>query len=147
NRLLVTLAEGIVPTVVPTEPPEEGRWQCQHPRVEDGARAAPEVQPERVHGSLAEGEQVGHHAHSEWAADRFAEILPEKPVRPMAMRSSLLVRGQEFSQGLAWLAAPAPRPPVFENRPLGEAIRPADDQDAAQQALAKEHAPGKFQRE
>src|SRR6266568_1108675 len=80
-------------------------------------------------------------SRSRLGADGLDEILLEKPVRPVPAGSCLVALSKEVGKGLALLRTAAAQPPVFENRPLRQPIRPADHQDAADQALAESHAP------
>src|SRR6266567_3259895 len=80
------------------------------------------------------------------SADGLEEVLLEKPVRPVPAGSCSVALSQEIGKVLALLRTLAAQPPVFENRPLRQPIRPADHQEAADQALAKNHPPKQLHR-
>src|SRR6185503_829568 len=75
---------------------------------------------------------------------RSAKILRHKPVRPMNVSFRPLVPRNEGLKAGAFGRRNARLPPLFQNRTLHQTIRPADDGQRAEHALAKGHAPKEF---
>src|ERR1044071_6979616 len=70
------------------------------------------------------------------ATDCWAKILREKPIWPMGVPFRALVSPDEQRKAAGFGGRCARFPPLFQNRTLHQAIRPADDGQRAEHALA-----------
>ena len=146
QELFVPFIERIVPAVIPAEEHERARRQRQHPDVENALHTEANIGPEGLTERFQNAKDIGASRNFRSASNGVAEILRQKPIRPMEVFARPRVFSEKFAKAAGSGRRRARLPPSSQHGALHQTIRPAEDRQGAEHALAKGHSPKQFDR-
>src|SRR5207247_6233915 len=115
-------------------------------RVQTAIHAQTHIGRQRLASGVLIREQMAAETGGGIASNRCAKMLNQKPIRPMGMFARSRIVGEEFREAAGPGRRLAQLPPALEYRALHQTVRPTENRQRAEHALAQEHSPKKFYR-